>query len=210
MLTGSKKQLLELIKRNGTISIDNLAAKMDLAKTTLREHLLKMERDDYIARDYQRSGPGRPSLQYRITSKGNEMFPSHESVMARELLKYLKSRGEEDLIEDFFQEFWDQRLEKARQRLEQLPEDVSEMERLTILSEMLEEEGFMPQIKSNDKDDGFTVKECNCPFREVVKETRLPCKLEEMFYKELLHPDAERSTYIADGDFSCTYVIPTT
>jgi len=210
MLTGSKKDLLEYIKRNGTISIDDLADKMELAKTTLREHLLQMERDDYVARDYKRSGPGRPSLQYRITPKGNDLFPSHESVLARELLRFLKANGKESLMEDFFRQFWEKRLEKAREYFEQIPADTSDQERRGVLLEMLEEEGFMPEIDLNEKGNSFTVKECNCPFREVVKETRLPCKLEEMFYKKLLHPDAERSSYIADGDFSCTYEIPAT
>ncbi|MDR8390696.1 winged helix-turn-helix transcriptional regulator [Aliifodinibius sp. S!AR15-10] len=206
MFTGSKKELLDLIKRNGAISIDDAVDVVELAKTTVREHFLQLERDGYIQRDYVRSGPGRPSLQYQMTQKGNSLFPSSESAMVRELLKYLKQNGEEKTIEDFFETFWDQRIEKARRRMDELSHDGIQAQ-VEALMKMLEEEGFMPEFNIDEESEALTVKECNCPFSEVVKETKLPCKLEAMFYKKLFERDVERTSYIAEGDYSCTYDI---
>lgn len=208
MFTGSKKEIIDLIKRKGTLSIDEAVEQIELAKTTLREHFLQLERDGYVEREYIRSGPGRPSLQYQLTPKGNSLFPSSESALIREMIKYLKSKGEQQTIEDFFEVFWEERLEEARQRIKDAPEDKPEV-RIHILMKMLEEEGFMPEFDLDEEAEKLTVKECNCPFSEVVKETRLPCKLEEMFYKKLFNENAERTTYIAEGDHSCTYDIPT-
>lgn len=73
---------------------------------------------------------------------------------------------------------------------------------------MLDEEGFMPEKDFNEESDTLTIKECNCPFSEVVKETQLPCKLEAKFYKKLFGQNTERKTHIAKGDYSCTYEIP--
>lgn len=204
--TGSKKDLLDLIKQKGTLSMDEAAAHTDLAKTTLREHFLQLERDGYIRREYIRSGPGRPSLQYQITSKGNHLFPSSESELIRELLKFLKERGDEQTIEQFFESFWEQRLKKARSRMDVASENDLKS-RLDKLMGFLEEEGFMPEVESNTEDGTIIIKECNCPFSEVVKETRLPCKLEAMFYRKLFNENVERTSYIADGDFACTYEI---
>lgn len=39
--------------------MDEAAFHAGLAKTTLREHFLQLERDGYIRREYIRSGPGR-------------------------------------------------------------------------------------------------------------------------------------------------------
>lgn len=204
--TGSKKDLLDLIKQKGTLSMDEAAAHTDLAKTTLREHFLQLERDGYIRREYIRSGPGRPSLQYQITPKGNHLFPSSESELIRELLKFLKERGDEQTIEQFFESFWEQRLKKARSRMDVASENDLKS-RLGKLMGFLEEEGFMPEVESNTEDGTIIIKECNCPFSEVVKETRLPCKLEAMFYRKLFNENVERTSYIADGDFACTYEI---
>ena len=207
MFTGSQKELLDQIKRRGTLSIDEAVEYTELAKTTLREHLLQLERDGYIERDYIRSGPGRPSLQYQLTPKGNSLFPSSESALIREMIKYLKAEGNEETLESFFGAFWDERLEKARRRMDQSSKDDMQS-RLEILSHMLEEEGFMPEFNLNEEKETLTVKECNCPFSEVVKETQLPCKLEAMFYKKLFNEEAERKTHIASGDHACTYDIP--
>ncbi len=206
MFIGTKKEIIDSIKRRGTLSIDEAVKEIDLAKTTLREHFLQLERDGYVERDYVRSGPGRPSLQYQLTSKGNSLFPSSESKLIRNIIQYLKEKGNEQLVEDFFEDFWDQRLKEAQDRIkESLAEDPES--KIKILMQMLEEEGFMPELDFDKSCESLTVRECNCPFSEVVKETRLPCKLEEMFYKKLFNENAERTSYIADGDYSCTYDI---
>jgi predicted ArsR family transcriptional regulator len=206
MYTGSKKELFKLIKQNGTLSVDEAVQHTNLAKTTLREHFLQIERDGYISRDYVRSGPGRPSLQYQITPEGNRLFPSYESDLIRELLKYLKKQGEEHTIEQFFEAFWEERLQKARRRMDEKSEENMKT-RLVKLMGFLEEEGFMPEFETGRKNRKITIKECNCPFSEVIKETRLPCKLEAVFYQKLFDEEVERTSYIAEGDFSCTYEI---
>lgn len=207
MISGSKKELLDLIKRTGTLSMDDAVEQLELAKTTLREHLLQLERDGYVERDYVRSGRGRPSLHYQLTSRGNSLFPSSESALIREMISYLKSQGKEETVEDFFETFWEDRLINTRKKIADAPADKPEV-RVQILMEMLDKEGFMPEYHMDEEADTLTVKECNCPFSEVVKETRLPCKLEELFYKKLFNENAERTTYIAEGDYSCTYNIP--
>lgn len=207
MFTGTKKNIIDLIKRSGTLSIDEAVEQMSLAKTTLREHFLQLERDGYVEREYVRSGPGRPRLQYQLTPKGNSQFPSSESRLIRNLIKYLKSEGNEQLVENFFEDFWDQRLEEAREQIEEAGAN-DPVSKIRVLMEMLEEEGFMPEFDFDEESEKLMVKECNCPFSEVIRETRLPCKLEEIFYKKLFNENAERISYIAEGDYSCSYDIP--
>ena len=202
-----KKELLELIKRNGTVSIDDAVVKTDLAKTTLREHFLHMERDGTIQRSYVRSGPGRPSLQYKLTNDGHDLFPSNESKMLGELLRFLKTSEEEALMENFFEQFWEKRLKKAKRLMNEAGQS-GEGSPVEALMEMLREEGFMPEYSQHKEEGMVCVKECNCPFREVVKVTKLPCQLEAEFYKKLFERDIERTTYIAEGDHACTYEIP--
>lgn len=194
------------MKRKGRVSIDEASANTGLAKTTLREHFLQLERDGYINRDYIRSGPGRPSLQYRISNKGNSLFPSSESELIKKLLSYLKEQGDEQTIEDFFNVFWEERLVKARRFMDEKSEhDLKK--RLQGLTQMLEDEGFMPEFELSADEKSLSIKECNCPFSETIKETRLPCKLEAMFYRKLFNESTERTTYIADGDYACNYEI---
>ncbi|WP_020402576.1 helix-turn-helix transcriptional regulator [Gracilimonas tropica] len=206
MLTGPKKELLDLIKHQGQITIDESVEKMDLAKTTVREHFTQLEEDGYIERSYERSGRGRPSLSFRLTKKGNGMYPSYEPEMMREFIRFLQTEGEHRILEDFFQKFWNRRYQKLEMMLEEESAD-SEEDKARVTRRMLDEEGFMAEI-GHDSDSGkLMMKECNCPFREIIKVTKLPCKLEEEFYEKVFGKKVERTTYIAEGDFACTYCV---
>ncbi|SMO66227.1 helix-turn-helix transcriptional regulator [Gracilimonas mengyeensis] len=205
-ITGPKKELLDLTKHQGQITIDDAVEKMDLAKTTVREHFTQLEKDEYIERSYERSGRGRPSLRFQLTKKGNGLYPSYEPEMMREFIRYLQTEGEHRILEVFFQKFWDRRYEKLKLMLEE--ENVkSEKDKARVTRQMLDEEGFMAEY-GHDQDSGkLMMKECNCPFREIIKVTKLPCKLEKEFYQRVFGKEVERTSYIADGDFACTYCI---
>lgn len=202
----TKDELLYLVKQNGSLSVNDAVSHTGLAKATLREHFLQLERDGYVRREYVRSGRGRPGLHYQMTAEGNRLFPSGESDLLRELLRFLKEKGDEAAIESFFTMFWEKRLANARQRMDSASKQNSQT-RLKALMGYLEEEGFMPEFDQDPEAGELTIRECNCPFREVVKETTFPCKLEAIFYQKLFGNPVERTTYIADGDYACSYQI---
>ncbi len=157
MINDSKNKLLDLIKRQGILSVDEAVSQTGLAKTTVREHFLQLERDGYVQREYIRSGPGRPKLQYQLTSKGNSLFPSYESALIKDLISYIKSQGDEETLEAFFQSFWEERLENARKRMdESSPDDIRS--RVEALVQLFEEEGFMPEFDLDEKDETLTIK----------------------------------------------------
>ena len=207
MISRPKKQLLDLIKRHGKISLENAMEATGLTKTTLREHFSQLERDGFIHREYLRQGPGRPSLYYQLSESGEAIYPTTEPQLLKELIAYLKSRGLEYLVESFFQQYWEKRLVKAEQLLAEYPEDDT-ASRLNALKQLLEEEGFMPEWQVDEDNGQIKVTECNCPFREIVKETSLPCKLEVEFYQSLFGTEIRRESYIPDGQHACSYVIP--
>ncbi|HET8865624.1 MAG TPA: DeoR family transcriptional regulator [Gracilimonas sp.] len=206
MLNGPKKELLDFIKHHGQLTIDESVEKMDLAKTTVREHFTQLEKDEYIERSYERSGRGRPSLCFQLTKKGNGLYPSYEPEMMREFIRYLQTEGEHGILEDFFKKFWDRRYEKLKLLLEE-EKVTTEEEKARVTRKMLDEEGFMAEFGHNPDSGKLMMKECNCPFREIIKVTKLPCKLEKEFYKRVFGKEVERTSYIPEGDFACTYCI---
>lgn len=201
----TKRTLLQLMKRRGEISLDDAIEATGYARTTLREHLNQLERDGLVGHRAERQGRGRPSLRYRITEQGERLFPSRDGVLLRELLRYLREQGMEEQIEAFFGSFWETRIEEARHRLRQADATGDLTEKLDVLKAMLREEGFMPGIQRQGE--RVVIRECNCPFAEAVKQTRLPCRLEEAFYEAVLDATVERVDYIPEGSPACTYVV---
>lgn len=201
----TKRALLQLMKRRGEIALDDAIDATGYARTTLREHLNQLERDGLVQRRSERQGRGRPSLRYRITERGERLFPTRDGVLLRELLRYLQERGQDELIEAFFESFWASRVEEVKHRIRQAGGADDPERKLEVLEAILREEGFMPEIQTGDE--GLVIRECNCPFAEAVKQTKLPCRLEAQFYAEIFDIAIERTGYLPDGDAACTYEI---
>lgn len=201
----TRRKLLQLVKRRGSLTLNEAMDALDMARTTVREHLLRLERLELVERSTERNGRGRPSLRYEMTPKAKILFPSRDGELMGQLLAFLNREGAEELVSTFFEDYWNERTQRVKEQLEGVGEDDLE-KRLELLAEILEEEGFMPQIERGEGT--ITIRECNCPFLESVKQTRIPCQLEADFYEALFGIDVEREQYIPDGYSACTYELP--
>lgn len=201
----TKRRLLELMKRRGEITLDDAMEVIDRARPTLRDHLDQMGRDGLVARRSQKQGRGRPSMCYRLTPQAERLFPQREGAVFANFLTYLEEQGQDQLIEDFFESFWDARLDEVEQRLPTSldPADVHQI--VGALQEVLREKGFMPEVHVDDEQ--IAVEACNCPFAALVNATELPCSSEACFY-ETLFERVERTCHMPDGDTTCVYELP--
>lgn len=204
---GPKKDLLYLIKERGMLTIDEAEKELDLAKTTLRQHLVSLEEQGLIVRAYQKIGHGRPVVNFELSAAGKELFPNQESILLQELLTHLQESGNKKLIESFFKKFWARRRIQFDEILASLvtaagkKAPTQEM-RFKALDLLLSSEGFMPK---RGKLKGEVIRECNCPFPGIVCVTNLPCKIEEEFLSSVLQLDLERTGYIPSGSTACVY-----
>ena len=211
----SKSVILETIKRLGAAGMEQLVERTGLARTTLREHLALLERDGLVRREHLRRGPGRPALQYRLTRKGDERFPSEERELLGDLIRYLQYEGKEQFLQAFFESFWNKRANRACELMQVAAESKetgpehggSLSPGLKALSDLLESEGFMPEIHRDEASGAVIIRECNCPFKSVVRETSLPCRLETKFYEKIFGQSVTRIAFIPDGDDACSYRI---
>lgn len=175
-----------------------------MARTTVREHLLQLKEKGLLTRTEEREGRGRPSHRYEMTRRAKVLFPSRDGELMGRLVRFLKEQGAEALVQTFFEAYWDDRTEAVKRKLRQVASDDID-DKVETLREILEEEGFMPKITREDNQ--VTIRECNCPFPESVKETRIPCRLEEEFYEEIFETDLERVSHIPEGHSACTYEV---
>ncbi len=201
----TKQRLLELMKRRGEITLDDAMEVIDRARPTLRDHLDQMGRDGLVARRSRKQGRGRPSMCYRLTPRAERLFPQREGAAFADFLGYLEEQGEEQLIEDFFDAFWDARLEEVERRLSSSLDTADTREIVDVLEEVLREKGFMPEVHVDDEQ--VTVEACNCPFAAIVNATDLPCSSEACFYERLFER-VERTRHMPDGDTACAYELP--
>lgn len=188
--TGTRARILERLKLQGALRVDDIAASLSLSKSTVRAHLLRLEESQLIQRHFIPTvGPGRPALAFELSAQGHAQFPNDDGSVLTELLNFLKEQSEESLIKQYFSSLWTQREREleaiAGNRLENLTLD----KRKEATLELLHRHGFMPElIPDATSTDGsqFVVRECHCPFPAAVRATRIPCRLERAFLAKAL------------------------
>jgi predicted ArsR family transcriptional regulator len=202
LLSPSRTQIVQFIKRRGTVTVDETIEALGLAETTIRQHFDRLQDKDLLDSHSVPDGPGRPTLKYQLTPAGKRLFPSQDAQLFGKVLEFLVQQGYPGLIDEFFRQIWRERTEELVARLEQA-EATGVEERLTVVEAFLAEQGFVPEI--GVEGDCVTIRECNCPFSEGVRATRLPCRLEAQFLEQALQRDLTRVGYMPDGHPACVY-----
>ena len=199
-LSATRRELLNGIKRRGSATIPVLAEEAGLNVETVRHHLQALTSDGLVERRGTRSsGPGRPEVVYALTAASEALFPRREGEILRGLVVHLMSTGNAGLLEEFFERYIGERREAALARVAGLEGRARAEEAARILSEL----GFMASADAGA--DLPELRLCHCPLREVVDVTRIPCRAELGFLRELLGERLTRLSYIPAGDASCTY-----
>jgi predicted ArsR family transcriptional regulator len=201
LLSEAKAALIDMMKVDGEISVDDAVGQLDLAKTTIRQHLQLLEQYGLVKRRQHRQGRGRPRIMYSLTERATEFYPDLEGQLLREMVEYLIEQGHLSLVDEFFEKHWQEHEETVLTQARAAGGDWRA--RIEALVAFLSEQGFLPEMANGEE--GTQVRVCNCPYRSAVEATRLPCKLEGEFLEALTGRRAERIEYILDGDPCCVY-----
>ena len=200
----SQQRVLERLKRTGATTIPALAAKLSLNVETLRHHLRALEGMGYVKRvGTRKPKPGRPEVIFALTSQAEQLFPSQQSEVLRGLAEHLKETGNTALIDEFFDRWIGTRRSAAMARVEGLTGEA----RLREVADIMSELGFMAAADIESGHDQLHL--CNCPLRDLVEVTKVPCRAEIGFIRELLGERLTRLAYIPAGDNSCSYGLST-
>ncbi len=201
-LGASQRTLLELVKRRGEGTLAELEEGLELARETVRSHLASLTAQGLVERGgVRRAGPGRPRVVYRLTSRGEALFPRREGELLAELARYLLASDRPETLERFFE----QRRSAKRKRLRERCAGLDEDQLLRELARSFSEEGFLAELPDEGAEKRLRL--CHCPMAELVAVTELPCHAEMSLVEELVGRPLERKSFMPNGDSSCTYVL---
>ncbi len=199
----SRSSILTVLKQLGSATIPVLSTRVGLNVETVREHVRILTSQGLVVRDGTRSsGPGRPEVVYALTPQAEKLFPRREGELLRALALHLRASGNEELLREFFDHLIEERRTEALARVEHL----EGRERLEEAAKILSEQGFMAIVEEHGGHARLRL--CHCPFRGLVEETKIPCRAEIGFVRELVGEGLTRVSYIPTGDASCSYEAP--
>jgi DeoR family suf operon transcriptional repressor len=194
-----KQDVLALLKARGSAGLADVAEHLGVSKQGALRHLETLEARGLVevSTDEHR-GPGRPGHVYRLTAAAGDHFPSGHRELAGELVEFL----DKEELERFF-------AVRARRLEAEYGAHLSGLdfsERVRELVRLTSEHGHMTELLEA-ADGGLQLRHCNCPIQDVAARGGYPCRQEQDLYRRLLGTAVVRSTWLGDGDTSCTYDI---
>ena len=194
-----KDAILSFLKASGQASLADVAAHLELSKQGALRHVDTLLAEGLIEKSSEvHLGPGRPEHVYRLTPAAAEHFPHAHRELAGELVRFMAA----DQLERFFAE----RAARTEARLAEELAGLDFEQKVRRLAELSAAGGHMTEFVDNG-DGSYAIRHCNCPIADVATETGHPCHREQSMYGRLLHVDVERTTWMANSDPACTYVV---
>jgi len=201
-LAPTRREILESLKKRGELTADELAEKLGLTTSGVRQHLVALTSEGLVAHRQVREGPGRPRHCYYLTAAADALFPRAYSDLTNELLGYA-SDDDPELVERLFERRRRRRVEGARERL--TGRDFAG--KVEELAHILDEDGYLADFQAQP-DGSYLITEHNCAILGVARRYGQACSSEIGFLREAL-PEAsiERIQHMIAGAHSCAYEV---
>src|SRR5205823_515457 len=123
---------------------------------------------------------GRPHHLYRLSDKGDGLFPRRYSTLATDLLTELEEESPE-LLARMFERRRQRRVERAKARLADRPL----VKQVAELTAILDEDGYLAELVALD-DGRYRIVEHNCAILAVAARYGAACTTELEFLREVL------------------------
>jgi predicted ArsR family transcriptional regulator len=133
-----------------------------------------------------------------------ESFPTRYLTLTTRLLEKIKTTLPGDTVDLIFTQLGNEMAHKASAEIDLAA--LTMEERLDLLSECLESEGF--NVSWERKEDQYHIKELSCPYYQVGQRHPEVCSVDKAMISNFLDVPATRINCILDGDTFCTYVVP--
>src|SRR3954467_4180660 len=93
----SDKTLLEVLRRNGAVTISALVTEMGVTATAVRQRLQRLMAEGLIQRQAENIGRGRPNHRYSLTEQGERAAGTNFADMADVLWEEIKSVADPEI-----------------------------------------------------------------------------------------------------------------
>lgn len=203
LLKATRAEIVHLLKRRSTLSVDALADELSISKVAVRRHLDQLEDQGFVRHDSERCDRGRPRFVYSLTTEGNGLFPDTSADFACALLGQVSrtfgGKAVDSLLAD-----------QASDLIQSLQTDVANLgfdDRVLAVAKQFNERGYETECRRLD-DGSYQIIEHNCPIREVAERFPQVCHEELRVYSEVTGGTvALACRSIATGGVACEYRI---
>lgn len=206
MSTGSFSQssdrpLMDLIRRNGPISVEDLAERMEVTPTAIRVRLNRLVESGLVERVQESVGRGRPKYFYQASTLAQKKLGQNYADLALALWdEVMRSVDDPRIRRDLFARITDRLAETYSSQVR--GDELSS--RMVQLGGLLHERGVETEVSADEA--GQTIlRQLSCPYFELAEVDRDICALERRMFEKVVGHGLTLSHCRLDGDRSCDF-----
>jgi len=205
----TKQQILTLLKRTGSATVEEAAGALAVASMTARQHLVGLERDGLIESEKVRRATGRPHYLYKLTPKGDEAFPRRYDVLAQLLLDEVGALHADDILPLSPQEKRSLVIQRCADRLaDRYNLQVASRplpERVAAAADLLHAIGGFAEWYETGE--GFEIRDYNCIFARIASDSESGCEWHVRLLTRLLDHPVTHEVFSNGAVRCCRYLI---
>ena len=198
-MQATRQQILDYIRRQGRATVKDLGTLLHLTPTGVRQHLTVLEREGLVTAHEERGRVGRPALVYKLTSKGDALYPKSYDQLSNVLLEEVRALAGAEALQTLLRRVASSFAAPYMDRLEGRPLS----ERVQEATAIIQERGCLAE--ASQEGDDWLIKQYTCPFPNVADKNSCVCSLDVEFVRQLVGADARLTTSLLRGDDACTF-----
>ncbi len=199
----TKDKILELFKKEISMSVKELTDFLNMTDMAVRKHIHRLEKDGLIRSEHHKQSIGRPIQRYCLTSKGNRLFPNNYESISVEFLKDIQAIHGDESINQLFKKREERLTNDYKKRVTR----ATNKEKVEEMVKIQNEKGYMAELRQINENQ-YEMTEYNCPIFAVANEYHIACQCETNMFKQVLATDqVERVQCRAEGDNHCKFSV---
>jgi len=195
----SDADLLDLLRTDGSLSVDELARAIEVTPTAIRQRLTRLMAQQLVEREAMRNGRGRPKHMYRLTDKGLRLTGSNFTDLALALWRQIRSIEDVKVREDMVERI-------ARALAEQYADQVqgsTPAERMRSLGKLLAQRRIPVSVE--DLARGTVMTQHACPYPKLAEQDPDVCRMERLLFSELVGHNVVLTRCRLEGAADCQF-----
>jgi predicted ArsR family transcriptional regulator len=197
----TRGKIVTALRRKHAASAVDLAGEFGLSTNAVRQQLLTLERDGYVAERAVRRGPTKPTLEYSLTPAADTLFPQRYDLMLNALLREVKDTLGPQALASVMDGMGKRAVAKYKDRIT-APDARG---RAVELAGVLRENGVEADVI--DIGGAIELREHNCPYAKTVGEHPEVCSIIHTVLREAVSDEMTQVESIATGGDACRFEI---
>ncbi|RCS55976.1 winged helix-turn-helix transcriptional regulator [Bremerella cremea] len=192
--------VLDLLRKTPSLSTADMAEAMEVTATAVRQRLSRLLAQGYIERVSAKSGRGRPTHKYRLTTKGERKAGANYADLAMALWDEIRSIEDPDVKRGLIARI-------AKRLVEMYSSEIRGADAEQRIHELMALfVGRQIPLEYEEGTEGKPVLNVlACPYPDIAEQDRAVCVLEKAMFAELLGQNMKLSHCRLDGESCCTY-----